>query len=67
MKQINLLEELIVDNFVGVGGYRETNCKKTCLNHLSHYGQVLTAAKTSSQKKVKVGAKWKGKSAWMSS
>lgn len=56
MKQINLLEELIVDNFVGVGGYRETNCKKTCLNHLSHYRQVLTAAKTSSQKKVKVGA-----------
>lgn len=44
MKQINLLEELIVDNFVG-GAYREANCKKMCLNHLSHCGQVLTADK----------------------
>ena len=56
MKQINLLEELIVDNFAGGDGYWETNCKKTCLNHLSRCGQVLTAAKMLSQKKVKVGA-----------
>ncbi len=56
MKQINLLEELIVDNFVDGGGYREANCKKMCLNHLSRCGQALTAAKILSQKKVKVGA-----------
>lgn len=56
MKQLNLLEELIVDNFAGGGGHRKTNCKKMCLNHLSSCGQILTFAKTSSQKKVKVGA-----------
>ena len=56
MKQMNLLEELIVDNFAGGGGHHETNCKKMYLNHLSRCGQVLIAAQILSQKKVKVGA-----------
>lgn len=56
MKQLNLLEELIVDNFAGGGRYQETNCKKTYLDHLSRCGQVITAAPILSQKKVKVGA-----------